>query len=211
MWKRASGIIVNVMATAITIAIMAGGESRRMGRDKALLPAMHGSLLEQTAREAQQTGLPVVVVGRNRPEDWHTPSVAFAADLYPKSGPLGGIASALRFAGTDVLALACDLPFLRCVQIEWLLKQAETDTAGDGLVVENHGQLEPLFALYRHYLLDAITTRLESGLRSLQGLILDSDFQRITADAEIARALTNVNTPDDWAAATRQLQTGSDI
>ena len=78
-----------------TLAILAGGASRRMGRDKATLDAGDGPLLERSARLGLELGLPVLVVGRERPTNWPLPTVRFVADRMPGQGPLGGLVTAL--------------------------------------------------------------------------------------------------------------------
>ena len=86
----------------ITIAILAGGQSRRMGTDKAALQIGGVSLLERTARLALAVNLPVLVVGRPCPEQWPLPEVTFVEDAEAGLGPAGGLTAALRHAQTSV-------------------------------------------------------------------------------------------------------------
>jgi molybdopterin-guanine dinucleotide biosynthesis protein A len=191
------------MATPITIAILAGGESRRMGRDKALLTIDGGSLLERTARMARETGCPVAVVGRSRPAGWAEPGTAFYADRYPGTGPLGGIATALEEAGGDILALSCDLPLLTPDAIGWLLGVWNGQSRELGLAARSRDRLEPLFAIYRQAALPAIRDALAAGRLSIHRLLTALDFPAAPVPAHVAAALTNVNTPEEWIQATR--------
>lgn len=191
------------MSRGITIAVMAGGESRRMGRDKAQLPSGGGSLLERIARAALSTGCPVIVVGRSRPDGWPEDGIAFHADRYPGKGPLGGIATALEATGTDILALACDMPLLTTDAVTWLLRAWHESDSALGLTAEHNGDLEPLFSVYGQAILPAIRNRLAGGPLSVRKLLIGAGFPAVPVPEHIASALTNVNTPEEWAQAIR--------
>jgi len=125
--------------------VLAGGQSRRMGRDKALLRLDDGrTLLERTVRVLRTVGLDDVVLSVSSPERAlalreAAPSVAalpVVADDAPGRGPLGGLAAALRARpGHAVLLVACDLPHLdghalRLVVDAYLLPLPSLPTAG---------------------------------------------------------------------------------
>lgn len=192
----------------LTVAVLAGGKSERMGQDKALLPAAgSSSLLEHVVREAwDATALPVLIVGRARPENWllgDKAAVFVPDDEWPGVGPLGGLQTALRHAnGASVLALACDLPKMTAAALRWLLDKARAAYArgelGDGLATQNGAQIEPLFSVYAASCLPLLDARLAQDRRSLHGLIEAGDFSRLIAPPEVAAALVNVNTPEEW-------------
>src|SRR5688572_22285303 len=82
--------------------VLAGGQSRRMGRDKALLPWHGHTLLDHMIRLVRKVADPVQVVGR-----------APLPDRLPGLGPLSGISTGLEASSTDAnLFVAVDLPFL---------------------------------------------------------------------------------------------------
>lgn len=189
------------------IAILAGGESRRMGRDKAVLVLESEggiTLLERLARAALAAAPAeaVRIVGRARPEGWPLAAVRFVEDETPGAGPLGGLATALRQAdGADTLLVACDMPRIDAGALRWLLDQgAWHQPLGDGLAVQNGAQVEPLFSIYTAACLALVERRLAAGRRSMIGLIETGRFARLAAPPEIAAALANVNTPEEWAA-----------
>ncbi len=107
---------------AVVGVVLAGGQSRRMGRDKALLRLDDGrTLLERTVRVLRTVGLDDVVLSVSSPERAlalreAAPAVAalpVVVDDAPGRGPLGGLAAALRARpGHAVLLVACDLPHL---------------------------------------------------------------------------------------------------
>ena len=183
----------------MTAVILAGGESRRMGTDKAALVFGGIPLLERAARAALTAGLPVLVVGRERPDGWPLPAVDFAPDAAPGRGPLGGLETALVRARTSVLALACDTPLLGPSALAWLWDRAASEASTHGLAVLNGGQWEPLFSVYAPACLPLIEARLTSGRLSLHGLIESGEFGRADAPDWVAAQLVNVNTPEDLA------------
>jgi len=183
----------------LTVAILAGGASRRMGTDKAALLFGGVGLLERTARTALSAGLPVLVAGRTRPDGWPLSEVEFVPDAAPDRGPLGGLEAALRHAAHPVLALACDMPLLTAAALDWLREAAAGGTAEHGLAVQNSGQWEPLFSVYTPACLPLIEARLSAGRLSLHRLIEAGEFATAAAPDWVAAQLVNVNTPDDWA------------
>ena len=181
-------------------AILVGGHSTRMGRDKANLTRDGVSWLEGTARVAAKCSLQVLAVGREQPHDWPRDlKVEFIADALPDCGPLGGLLAALRWAKAhetySVLALPCDLPQLNQDVLQWLVSQ---NRGRDGVAVTRAGQLEPLFSLYDVGLIETVTERLENGRRSLHGLIEKGEFEIVACPPQFESALWNCNTPKDW-------------
>ncbi len=180
-----------------TLAILAGGMSRRMGRDKATLDAGDGPLLERSARLGLDLGLPVLVVGRAQPEGWPLPTVRFAADQQPGQGPLGGLVTALELAA-PILAIACDLPRLDMECLRWLRDESARAPLADGLITTDAGGIEPLFACYTAHCLATARAHLAAGQRALHRLIEAGDFLRAVIPEPLLTRLTDVDTPDDW-------------
>ena len=183
----------------LTIAILAGGESRRMGTDKASLEIGGMTLLERAARLALAVNSSVIVVGRVCPNDWPLPEVLFLSDTEAGLGPVGGLATALQHAQTSVLALACDLPLLTPEAVQWLIAQAGMQFAPSGLVSLNSGQQEPLFSVYDLTCLPLIEARLTAGQHSLRGVVKAGSFAFADAPDWVAAQLVNANTPEEWA------------
>ena len=85
-------------APLVSVSILAGGLSSRLGRDKARVRLGRRTLLAHVRRAAKELGLPVRVIRR---------------DLVPRCGPLGGVFTALKTSRADAeLFLACDMPFV---------------------------------------------------------------------------------------------------
>lgn len=133
---------------AILGGLLVGGGSRRMGRDKALLPGPGGSPLAQQAAAALSSLVDELwLLGSGPvPEDLSTlPRLDDAPDV---SGPLAGLLAALRHrpAATWVTC-PCDLPHVDARAVRWLLDQRRPGRAAVLPRVGN-GPPEPLFALY---------------------------------------------------------------
>lgn len=184
------------------IAVLAGGESRRMGQDKAALVWQGRPLLERIVQAARQVVPLVLVAGRPQPPDWAVPDAPFLPDALPGEGPLRGLESALAFAApAAVLTVACDMPLLSPDALRWLIAQACLASPGmDGLAVRNKGQWEPLFSIYFARCLPRVRERLALGQRSLHRLIETGSFASADAPPWVCAQLVNVNTPADLAA-----------
>lgn len=164
-------------------AIIAGGQSRRFGSDKALAEIGGSPLLDHVAKAlAAQTGA-LIVCGR----DW--PGLTSIPDRpAPDQGPLGGICAALRYAADNgfdaVLTAGCDtLPVP--TDLRTLL--------GNGPAVIN-GQ--HIFGLWPAVLADALDHHLASQHdRTMRGWIALSGARTVPCDT----AFHNLNTPEDFA------------
>ena len=149
----------------LTLAIQAGGESRRMGRDKALLPflgePMIVRLLNRLARIADE-----VLVTSNRPEDYRFLGLTPIPDLLPGFGALGGLYTALNAAGNPYVAVvACDMPFaspeLFAVELAIL-----RDSGADAVIPRSEAGTEPFHAIYRRdTCLPFVRSALDAGKR----------------------------------------------
>ena len=182
-----------------TAVILAGGQSRRFGTDKARYRARPGgpTLLERAA-EPLQVCTERLVIGAHELPGWQAVS-----DDAPGFGPLGGLVTALRRATRPkMLVTACDLPNLTRAFWLWL---AELD--GELIVpVGADGRLQPLAAVWPVSALSALEARLSaqelslhSAVRALagQGVHVFEAPQNVWAAQFGPDLLLNVNTLDD--------------
>ena len=148
----------------VTGIVLAGGRSRRLGRDKAVETIAGQSLiarvLDSLSHVAQE--LVVVVNDHERARELPLPdSVVTAVDIYPDTGSLGGIFTGLTASSNRWgIVVACDMPFLNLDLLEHLLAFRE----GHDLVVPviDH-RPEPTHAAYSKVCLPAIETRLRAN------------------------------------------------
>ncbi len=146
--------------------ILAGGKSRRLGRDKASEMLLGRTLLQRTADRLVTLVEEIVVVrraGQSIPElDLPVP-VAVVEDAYPDTGPLGGIFTGLRAASSErCFVVACDMPLLQTSLLRYL---AGCAMGHDGAVPVNAERFpEPICAVYDRRCLPAMERRLDEGL-----------------------------------------------
>ena len=183
----------------LAIVIMAGGQSRRMGREKAALTFQGESLLHRIALTALECSPRVWVVGCEQPQSWILANVRFAVDDEPALGPIGGLATALRVADSAVIAVACDMPRLDETAIRWLVSRYAESNAAHGVVACRNEQLEPLFACYEPSVGALVAQQLKERVVALRHLIAAGDFEEVEVPDEYAHWLLNVNRPEDLA------------
>jgi molybdopterin-guanine dinucleotide biosynthesis protein A len=189
------------MRSGCSLVILAGGRSRRMGHDKATLPAGDGTLIEHLARRLAPVVDETIIAGGSVDPPFEGARVV--ADHQPGLGPLagmlGGFAAAKR---RHVWVVACDLP-----DVEPALGGVLLALAGDYEAVVPRPDQEPegACALYVRELAPRIERLLESGQRSIKSL-LDCSTVRYVASDELRavdpelRSFRNVNTPADYEA-----------
>jgi molybdopterin-guanine dinucleotide biosynthesis protein A len=193
------------------IAIMAGGESQRMGSDKAVLVLGGETVLLRVARTAIATSLGVHVVGRPEPEEWPLPDVTFHEDDEAGLGPLGGLATILRRSAGPVLALGCDMPLLEPAAIAWLAEQAGALALEDGLVTTiGSGWQQPLFSIYMPAVLGLVERQLTLGLLALREIIAAGRFGLLAIPPEWERSVRGFNTPEEFAFLKAEIESAAD-
>lgn len=151
----------------ISVAIQAGGESRRMGVDKAFLPFLGENLLERVMKRVAPLADELLIT-TNHPERYLNSGVPLFKDVLPGKGALGGLLTALSVAKFPILiVVACDMPF---VNPDILI--AATDRLNsyraDAVVPLLKQGFEPFHAVYRRETcLNAVQTALDKGERRL--------------------------------------------
>ncbi|NPA46481.1 MAG: molybdenum cofactor guanylyltransferase [Chlorobi bacterium] len=180
----------------ILTVILAGGQSRRMGRDKALMPCGNRSLIQRVAAEARKLGFPAVVStapGRIYPL---TPSLAHVEDRYPGTGPLGAIVSVMETRKADYyLFWPVDMPLLTAEIWQRLLSEAEKNRISL-LWPEIHGRVYPLPGIYSRELLPLLRENLQNGHLALYPLRRHK-ASKIIDFSSFSSYFANLNTPDD--------------
>lgn len=183
-----------------TAVILAGGKSRRMGRNKMLLPYRGKTLLE-TAIEKYSRVFDRVLVSVAEEDSYAISDEQRVRDLYPGCGSLAGLHAALRACGGDgVFLAAADLPYAEPMAAFRL-----TELCGDAevcLTRDMRGRFEPLFAFYKASVLPLAEEALSDGRYSMHE-ILDKAVLRIAEPSELGglwseRMLMNVNYPEDF-------------
>jgi len=133
------------MVNDLTIAIIAGGKSRRLGQDKAMIQFRGRSLLEHAINIAQ-TLVPTALIIVGQESNYRSNEVTYIQDIIRNYGPIGGVYTALQKVTTRFIAtLPCDIPLLPVKVYEILLQFKNDDHP---VVARSHTGLEPLIALW---------------------------------------------------------------
>lgn len=208
--------------TGVIGVALAGGASRRMGRDKASLSIAGEPLLGRSVARLRRALAEVIVVG--------TPALAplvpmtrIVPDAWPGRGPLGALATALdalhaldALDAADaewVLLVACDMPFIQPALLREIARLALTTPDVDAVAPRGPRGLEPLHAAYHRRCLPLAIARLSGADVSLQGLLAALRVREVSA--EVTQRLDptgystfNANTPEEWSRALRLADEG---
>src|SRR5512139_2669651 len=184
---------------AVSAVVLAGGQSRRMGRDKALIDYQGRPIVAHVIDTLRALSDDIVVVA-NRSDLYGPFGARVVPDYEPPCGPLGGIAAGLQAVQHPLaVVVACDMPFLSVPLLRWLIDLA----AGyDAVVPQTGADFEPLHAVYRRECHGPIVQRIERGERRVISFFADVRLRPVP-EAEwrvldpAGRSLVNLNTPAD--------------
>jgi molybdenum cofactor guanylyltransferase len=199
---------------SITAVILAGGQSRRMGTDKALLrlPSGGPTLIERVVMAARAVTDDVIVVAADA-ERLPPMPVRTMPDAIAGAGPLAGLVAGFAAAQhPDILALACDLPYLSAPLLRWMTTLPRRWDALVPYLPDGNGKTgwEPLHAIYTYACLTPMRAALDRGDRQMTVFFPAIHVQPLTADAmhpydPTGRSTWSVNIPDAWADAVHWL------
>lgn len=187
----------------LTVAILAGGRSRRMGSDKALL-TIEGIPLIQRVINAAHNLTDARIIISNSPDNHSLFLWPLVPDRFPDAGPLGGLATALHHATTShLLLLACDMPNLTLPLLQYLVNQPR---ASHGVIIpEDEKGLQPLCAVYSRSILPLAEDAIKQGRLSIRTFIerIDAcvvDKEKWATHSEVSDPFSNFNTPEEYTA-----------
>ena len=188
----------------LTVAIQAGGESRRMGQNKALMPFLGQPLIQRVVARVAPIADEIIVT-TNHPADYAFLGLPLFSDIHPGRGPLGGLFTALSSARQPLVAVvACDMPFVspNLLAFQARLLGAE---AADVVIPFPKEVYEPLHAVYRR---ESCLPVVEWALNNEQWKLI-AWFSKVNVRAltvEECRqydapglAFANINTPQELA------------
>jgi len=192
----------------LSIVIQAGGESSRMGQDKALMPFLGQPLIQRVLARVEKLGDEILVT-TNHPDDYQFLGLRLVPDIIPGRGALGGLYTALSAASEPLVAVvACDMPFVSAS-----LLAAERDLLSDpgldaAIPKTGHGT-EPFHATYRcSTCLPAVEWAIEAEKWRADAWYARASL-RFLSPEEVRRydpeemAFWNVNTPEELEKAER--------
>ncbi len=193
----------------VCAVILAGGQSRRMGFNKALIDVngrpIISLLIDQVSQVTNR-----ILISSNDSASYRFLSFPVVPDHFAGCGPLAGLHAAMRYNDCSLfIVLACDLPHLRAPLLKSLVSLAEGFDAA--IPRTKDGRAHPLCAAYHRTCLPSIEQALERGSHKFIEIFLDNALavRWIGPDEGIYKAaeLANINTPEDLQRLKRRLLT----
>lgn len=186
----------------ISVIVQAGGESSRMGQNKALVPFLGDLLIRRVLRRVSMLGDEVIITS-NQTAGFESLPTPLVADVYSGVGALCGLYTALCAAFFPVVVVvACDMPFVNAAllkkQIKILLEEGV-----DAVVPRSEGGFEPFHAVYqRDPCLKAVKAALEDGQKRMISWfpavrVREVTLAEIRDSDPLGRSFYNVNTPSE--------------
>jgi molybdopterin-guanine dinucleotide biosynthesis protein A len=188
---------------SISAIILAGGQSRRMQREKSLLP-VHGRALIETIIAQIGPHFSEIIISTAAKDKFTFLKLPIIEDEKPGQGPLMAIMSALRASAHAInFILACDIPFIHIPFMREILSLAR---AYD-IVVPRYrdGKFEPLFAAYNRCIIPAIEKQIKSGDRKISSLFPVCRTKFVAMDGQ--NWFCNLNTLKEYHDYLRQNKT----
>lgn len=178
-------------------AILAGGESRRMGFPKQLLTLKDRRIVEHVLDVLKFFFDEILIITDNKNRFAGFKGVEIVEDIIKGCGPLGGIYTGLKRSSRDrVFFVACDMPFLHNGLMERLLRTSR-DESFDCIIARSDKGIEPLHGIYSRNILSTIEESLDKGELSVSGILAKSDCRYIKARKDEIASFSNINTPED--------------
>jgi molybdopterin-guanine dinucleotide biosynthesis protein A len=183
----------------LTAVLLAGGQSRRMGMDKATLRIAGEPLWSRQLRLLRELHPESLLVSARTPPAWCPPDIPVALDAEPSRGPLSGVAAALAPMRTShLLVLAVDLPRMTTEYLRQILERARP---GCGVVPVRAGRFEPLCAVYPAEAAPIADAALKGDDASLQTfvrrLLAEGKIQEMPVPPGQSGLFQNWNAPPD--------------
>lgn len=193
--------------SSVTGVILSGGQSSRMGQNKALMRLGERRLIDRVVDVLSEVFTELLLV-TNTPDVYADLGLAMAGDIFPHKGSLGGIYSAIHHAATPYcFVVACDMPFLNTTVMRYMMSQM---TGYDVVMPDIEGNTQPLHAIYSKACLIPIQQRLVANRLKIVGFLPDVRVRTVTTD-EIQHfdpqllAFQNLNTPEEFQMAAERL------
>jgi len=185
----------------ISAVLLAGGESCRMGKDKATVFFCGKPLWQIQLELLRKLELVEILVSARRDPPWRPPDMQFVADVAPSRGPLSGLAASLaRIRTSHLLTLAIDMPFMTGNYLRSLCDEIEP---GRGVLPMIGDRAEPLAAIYpanAHVDLVEALSGIDFSLQRLTSkLVKAGKLHALKVEKENEMLFRSLNDPVDLA------------
>jgi molybdenum cofactor guanylyltransferase len=189
----------------VSAVLLAGGESRRIGTDKATLLFRGKPLWQIQLRLLRKLAPSEILISARTDPAWRPDDVLFVADEPPSRGPLSGIAAAMtKMRGTHLLAFAVDMPLM---EESFLRNLCDQILPGNGVLPKIGNRAEPLAAIYPREAHGDFRNALRGADFSLQPvvrrLVDDGKLREIFVGEQEKKFFTNLNDLSEFALCSR--------
>ncbi len=189
----------------LSVVIQAGGNSSRMGEDKALIKFHNVTLIEYILDQVKGLGEETIIIS-NKPDKFTHFGYKVFSDIFPDVGALGGIYTAIHYSSLPkCLLLACDMPFVNIPLIKYM---NSVNKQADLIIprLQNKSFAEPFRAIYSKECLPAIEGAIKKGKKRVNSFFYKVNIQYIEYidiikfDPDLL-SFININTPEDLSVA----------
>ena len=183
----------------ISAVLLAGGESRRMGTDKATFPFRRKPLWQVQLETLRRLRPAEIFLSARTDPSWRPNDVQFIADVPPSCGPLSGLAASLaKIRTAHLFALAIDMPFMT---ENYVRSMCDAIEPGRGVIAKIGNLAEPLAAVYPREAEVDFRTALAGNDFSLQNiirhLVMSGKLLEVSVTEQERRFFRNVNNACD--------------
>jgi molybdenum cofactor guanylyltransferase len=189
---------MNTEQSKINGLVLAGGKSKRMGRDKSSIQ-WHGKEQQYYMADLLKPLCNKVYISHRRGQEAQTnKDYKTLVDTYTGIGPYGAILSAFRFQPDAAwLVVACDLPLLDSNTLKYLLANRNLNAMATTFQSPHDGLPEPLITIWEPGSQEVLLSFLSNGYTCPRKVLIKSDDVHILQPPD-ANSLMNVNTPEDY-------------
>jgi molybdenum cofactor guanylyltransferase len=185
--------------------ILSGGQSSRMGSNKALLKFHEKTNIERI-RDSLMHVFDDIILVTNDPETYQFLNIRTVPDIYPGSGPLAGVHAGLEASDYEEnFVVACDMPFVSAELSSSLVKALKHH---DAVVPVMDGRQHPLFAAYQKRVSREARGCIEKGQLRMKHLLeqlnvryLEEEDLQLYGEGGLERIFFNMNRPEEYEAA----------
>lgn len=178
----------------ITGIVLAGGKSRRMSTDKALLLFKGKPFLSHVIEALMPMADEILIVSDNKKHGEF--NFKRVSDTMIDAGPLSGLHAGLKHSNTELnIILSCDVPLIQTSVLEIIL--ANNTDEYDVIQIEEEGKSHPLIALYKKRVTPHLLVALQKGERKLSKALIGLNVKSISISKSHYEALRNINTRSD--------------
>lgn len=184
----------------MSVIILSGGKSSRMGSNKAFLKLKGKPFIEHQIEMLKEI-FDEIIISANTPSEYEHLDLPIIKDIYPKKGPLGGIYTGLMNSNNlYTFMLACDMPFVNMELIKHL-KSLINDF--DVVVPKSDRGFEPLHAFYSKNCIGPIKKQLEADNLRIISFFPDVnvkvvEMNSLTSSEGFKDSIKNLNTKEEY-------------